>query len=52
MTRDLSQTGTIGNPTTASVVKGQQMLAALAAAWAKILKEIYAFQFPDTSPNS
>lgn len=46
MTRDLSQTGTIGDPTTASVVKGQQMLAALATAWSAIIQQIHTFQFP------
>lgn len=49
MTRDLSQAGTIGNPTTASEEKGQQMLTALAAAWGEIIQEIHAFEFPDQS---
>jgi creatinine amidohydrolase len=46
MTCDLSKTGTIGNPSTASVDKGQQMLEALATAWAQIIEQLYAFQFP------
>ncbi|MFZ9739110.1 MAG: creatininase family protein [Prochlorotrichaceae cyanobacterium] len=48
MTRDLSQTGTIGDPTTASAEKGEQMLNALSAAWQQIITEIYAFEFPDS----
>jgi len=50
LTHDLSQTGTIGNPTTASREKGLEMLDALAAGWARLIGQIYAFQFPTLNP--
>ena len=52
LTHDLSQTGTIGNPTTASRAKGLAMLDALAAGWAGLIGQIYAFQFPPLNPIS
>lgn len=43
VTSDLSVTGTIGDATTASKEKGEKILAALVAAWQKIVTEIYHY---------
>ena len=49
MTRDISQSGTMGNPTTASKEKGLEMVEALSTAWAKLIQEIHEFQFPPSN---
>ncbi len=43
VTKDLSQTGTIGDPTTASREKGEKILATLVSAWQKILIEVFEY---------
>src|SRR6476646_10598679 len=45
-TRDLSQSGVIGDPTTASAEKGDRLLESLAAGWAQVIRDVYAFQPP------
>ncbi|HEY9618346.1 MAG TPA: creatininase family protein [Microcoleaceae cyanobacterium] len=46
MTRDISQSGVIGDPTTATKEKGDRILASLATGWAKLIEEIYYFRSP------
>ncbi|HEY9748304.1 MAG TPA: creatininase family protein [Allocoleopsis sp.] len=43
-TRDLSQSGVIGDPTTASKEKGDRLLESLAAGWVQVIRDVYAFQ--------
>jgi creatinine amidohydrolase len=43
LTRDISQTGVIGDPTTASKEKGDLLLQSLAKSWAQIIQEVYEF---------
>ncbi|MBD2095318.1 creatininase family protein [Trichocoleus sp. FACHB-591] len=45
-TRDLSQSGVIGDPTTASAEKGDRLLESLAAGWVQVIRDVYAFQPP------
>lgn len=46
VTRDLSQSGVLGDPTTASQDKGDRMLASLAAGWVQTIQAVYRFQQP------
>lgn len=45
-TRDLSRSGVIGDPTTATAAKGEKMLASVAAGWVQVIEEIYHFRQP------
>lgn len=45
-TRDLSASGVVGDPTTATAEKGDQMLAMLSDGWVEVLRQIYQFQLP------
>ncbi|KAM3102702.1 creatininase family protein [Phormidesmis sp. 146-12] len=45
-TRDLSQSGVLGDPTTATSEKGDRILQTLADGWVAVLKEVHAFQQP------
>lgn len=46
VTKDLSKSGVIGDPTTATQEKGHQLLDALATGWTQVIEEIYRFQQP------
>jgi creatinine amidohydrolase len=46
VTRDLTRSGVLGDATVASQEKGDRLLKALAAGWAKVFTEIYQFQPP------
>lgn len=46
VTRDLSQSGVLGDPTVATVEKGEQLLESLVQGWVKVLGDIYRFQQP------
>ena len=46
MTRDLSSSGVIGDPTTATKEKGDRILAALVAGWVQVLEDVYQFSLP------
>ncbi|MGK7911387.1 MAG: creatininase family protein [Synechococcus sp.] len=46
VTRDLSTSGTIGDPTVATPEKGEQIWASLAAGWAQAIVDIHHFQQP------
>lgn len=45
-TRDLSNSGVLGDPTTASQEKGDRMLQSLADGWVQAIHDIYRFQQP------
>ncbi|CAF1002572.1 unnamed protein product [Rotaria sordida] len=45
VTKDLSQSGVIGDPTGATQDKGEQILASLVASFKKLLEEIHEFHF-------
>jgi creatinine amidohydrolase len=46
VTKDLSQSGILGDPTVATAAKGEQLLASLATSWASVIRDIYHFQQP------
>lgn len=46
VTRDLSRSGTIGDPTTATKEKGDRILDSLSDGWVQVIKDIYRFQLP------
>jgi creatinine amidohydrolase len=46
VTRDLTQSGVLGDATVASQAKGDRLLNALAEGWAKVITEIHQFQQP------
>ncbi|MCJ8281102.1 MAG: creatininase family protein [Rivularia sp. ALOHA_DT_140] len=45
-TKDLSKSGVIGDATTATLEKGQQILESVSDGWVKVIKDIYKFQQP------
>lgn len=45
-TRDLSRSGVLGDPTTATKEKGDRFLDALVAGWIQIIQDIHRFQQP------
>ncbi|MBD1858948.1 MULTISPECIES: creatininase family protein [Leptolyngbya] len=47
MTRDLSKSGVLGDPTTASKEKGDRLLAALVTGWIQVITDIYEFSLPN-----
>ncbi len=44
LTRDISKSGVIGDPTKASREKGEILLNSLAQSWSQLIKEVYDFQ--------
>ncbi|MBD1914347.1 MULTISPECIES: creatininase family protein [Cyanophyceae] len=50
VTRDLSASGVLGDPTVATEEKGEQILTSLATSWATALEDIYRFRQPHTDP--
>jgi creatinine amidohydrolase len=46
VTRDISRSGVIGDPTTATAEKGEQIWASLAAGWAQAIAEVHGFVQP------
>lgn len=46
MTRDLSRSGVLGDATTATREKGEQILNSLADGWVVVLRDVYAFRQP------
>lgn len=46
VTRDVSQSGILGDPTTATKEKGDRILASLADGWVQTIEAIYRFQQP------
>jgi creatinine amidohydrolase len=45
-TRDISQSGTLGDPTTATRDKGDRILESLAEGWVQVIQDIHRFQLP------
>lgn len=48
VTRDLSASGVLGDPTVATLEKGDQLLGSLASGWVTALTDIYRFRQPQT----
>jgi creatinine amidohydrolase len=46
MTRDLSQSGVLGDPTTATPEKGDRILESLAESWVRAIEDVHRFQLP------
>jgi creatinine amidohydrolase len=46
VTRDISRSGIIGDPTPATREKGEQIWASLAQGWASVIEEVYEFKQP------
>lgn len=45
-TRDLSQSGVLGDPTVATKEKGDRILESVADGWVRVLTDVYAFRQP------
>ncbi len=46
VTRDITQSGVLGDATAATREKGDRILASLADGWAQVLQDVYTFQQP------
>ncbi|HAG83468.1 MAG TPA: creatinine amidohydrolase [Cyanobacteria bacterium UBA12227] len=46
LTRELSQSGTLGDPTSATNEKGDRILDSLSDSWVQVIKDIYRFRQP------
>ena len=46
VTRDLSKSGVIGDPTPATKEKGDRILDSLSDGWVQVIQEVYRFQPP------
>jgi creatinine amidohydrolase len=51
-TKDLSQSGVLGDPTVATKEKGDRIWESLADGWVKVIKDIYTFQQPKTTDKN
>jgi creatinine amidohydrolase len=51
VTRDLSTSGVLGDPTVASLEKGNQLLNSLVQAWVTVLEDVYRFRQPQASAH-
>jgi creatinine amidohydrolase len=49
LTRELSQSGVIGNATTATKEKGDRILESVAEGWVQVIQDIYQFCQPNIS---
>lgn len=49
LTKELSNTGVMGDATAASQAKGDRILESLANGWVKVIRDIYRFQQPQTN---
>lgn len=45
-TRDLSQSGVLGDPTVATKEKGDRILESVADGWVRVIKDVYTFRQP------
>lgn len=50
-TRDISRSGTLGDPTPATREKGDRLLESLAQGWVQVIEEIYHFRQPQLWKN-
>lgn len=46
VTRDLSQSGVVGDATVATKEKGDRILESLSDGWVQVIKDVYAFRIP------
>jgi creatinine amidohydrolase len=46
VTRDISQSGVIGDPTVATAEKGERILESLASGWVQVIQDVYHFRQP------
>lgn len=46
LTRDLSVSGVLGDPTVATAEKGEQLLTSLVTGWTTVIKDVYQFRQP------
>jgi len=46
VTRDLSRSGVLGDPTTATKEKGDRLLESVSDGWVQVIKDIYKFRQP------
>ena len=46
LTRELSQSGTLGDPTPATKEKGDRILESLVSGWVRVIQDIYRFRQP------
>lgn len=51
LTREISQSGVIGDPTPATPEKGDRLLQSLSQGWQRVIQEVYEFQAPQISQN-
>ncbi|NET34340.1 MAG: creatininase family protein [Cyanothece sp. SIO1E1] len=51
-TRDLSQSGVLGDPTTATREKGDRLLESVSNGWVQVIQDIYQFQQPQAWQRS
>jgi creatinine amidohydrolase len=49
LTQELSQSGVMGDATTATKEKGDRLLASLAQSWQQVIKDVYQFRQPTLS---
>jgi creatinine amidohydrolase len=49
LTQELSQSGVMGDATTATKEKGDRLLASLAQSWQQVIKDVYEFRQPTLS---
>lgn len=50
-TRDLSQSGVLGDPTPATQEKGDRLWESVSEGWVKVLRDVYRFQQPQAWKN-
>ncbi len=46
VTRDLSKSGVLGDPTTATKEKGYRLLESVSDGWVRVIQDIYKFRQP------
>lgn len=46
VTRDLTQSGVLGDPTVATVEKGDRLLQSVVESWVQVIRDLYAFEQP------
>jgi creatinine amidohydrolase len=46
VTRDLSQSGVLGDPTVATKEKGDRLLESISSSWTKLIEDVYKFRQP------
>ena len=52
VTRDLSRSGVLGDPTAATKEKGDQLMESVANGWVDVIKDVHRFQQPQAWERS